>query len=190
MTNDTEQLQSTLNSVLQIVQTPFWKQPEFWISLIVGIIVGGIGIYYAFRAFKEAGEAKKAAKAAGRTVKFQNIAIELRELKLGTLSENIQFTAARDLLSDTTQKLHQILCPFEKEPQFSDKITKLFEVLQKTRESLNLVKPSDEQSEREAPQAIYYAIENQFATMNELKGDLTGLFEQKTTNFGDDNATT
>ena len=189
MTNDIQQLQQTLTAILQVVQEPYYKRWDFWISLVAGLIVGCIGIYYAYMAFVEAGEAKKAARAAGRTVKFQNIAIELRELKLGTLSDNIRFTQARDLLSDTTQKLHQILCPFENEPQFENKITKLFEVLTKTRDSLNSVKPTEAKDEAEAPQATYNAIESHFATINELKGDLTGLFEQQTTNFGGDNAT-
>ena len=80
------------------------------------------------------------------------------------------------------------LCPFEKEDQFKEKIEKLFDVLTKTREALNSVKPTEAKDESEAPQATYNAIENHFATINELKGDLTGLFEQQTTNFGGDHA--
>jgi hypothetical protein len=187
MTNDLQQ--TTLNAIFQLVQEPFYKRWDFWISLIVGAVIGIVGIYYAYNAFKEATEAKKAARAAGRTVKFQNVAIDLRELKLGTLPYDIHFTAARDLLSQTTQELHQILCPFENELQFKAKISKLFEVLSQTREALNSVKPLKPNDEQEAPQATYNAIESQFATINELKGDLTGLFEQQTTHFGENDAT-
>ena len=188
MTNDLQHLQTSVDSVLDFVKTPFWKHEDFLISFIIGTILGVIGIYYARRAFVEAEEAKKAARAAGRTVKFQSVAIELREFKLGTLADDIRFTTARDFLTDTTQRLHRILSPFEKETQFGEKILKLWDVLSKTRESLNSVKPPDQKSELQAPQAVYNAIENHFATINELVGDLVGLFEQKTTNFGDNDA--
>ena len=138
-------------------------------------------------AFVEAGEAKRAAKAAGKTVKCQNVAIELRELKF-ELADTVRFTTARDLLTDTTQRVHRILSPFEKEEQFKEKISKLWLELSETRKSLNSVKPTDAKSELEAPQAIYNAIENHFAIISELVGDLVGLFEQRTTNLGDDNA--
>jgi hypothetical protein len=97
MTNDIEQLQQTVNSILDVVQEPFFKRWDFWISLIVGSVIGGFGIYFAYMAFVEAGEAKRAAKAAGKTVKCQNVAIELRELKF-ELADTVRFTIARDLL--------------------------------------------------------------------------------------------
>ena len=188
MTN-TQQLQSTLDSILGIVQEPFWRHADFWISLLVGAIIGLISIYYAKKAFIEAGKAKDAARAASQTVKYQNVGIELRKFALGPLEVNIRFNAARDRLSDANKDLHTILSPYVKEPQFSEAIAKLWGVLSQARESLDLVKPQNPTAESEAPQAVYNAIESHFATVNELVGDLVGLFEQKTTDFGDHNAT-
>jgi hypothetical protein len=193
MTNDIQSLQTTLNTLADEAKVPFWQHGDFWLSIVlalVGIVVGAFGVYYAWKAFVEAGEAKKAARLAGKVVKFQSVSIELRQLELGELAKNIQFSDVRNNLAAATENLHRILFPFQNEPQFKDTITKMFTVLTATRESLNSVKPKNDQAEQEAPQAIYNAVEAYFAEINELKGDLTGLFEQKTTdNIGGNNAT-
>ncbi len=116
------------------------------------------------------------------------MAIELRKLEIGTIPDIVHFPAARDLLSRTNKELHQILSPFQGTPQFSSKVEELFDTLIQARTSLDSVKPEGTKAEQEAPQAIYNAIEGHFARIDELKGDLVGLFEQQTTNFGDDNA--
>jgi hypothetical protein len=188
MTNDVQQLQATLDSVLRTAQAPFYNRADFWeflISLVVGLIVGGLSIYYAYNAYVEAGEAKKAAREAGKTVKYQTVAIELVELqqKLESPGFDIRFEVARDRLSETTKRLHRILSPFEDDPQLKDKIATLWALLSTTKGSLNAVLP-DDLNKIEAPQATYRAIEGHFAAICDSVGGLVGLFEQKTTHFG------
>jgi uncharacterized membrane protein YccC len=168
--------------------TNFWLDHlDFYLSQVIAIV----GVWFSIKAFREAREAKKAANAAGRTVKCLTVAIELTELlpKLGTPSDNIPFDEARNLLSDTTQRLHRILSSFENDPQVKERIAKLWTLLDETRQALDLVRPKSEKGEAEVPQAVYNAIESYFARINDLVSDLVGLFEQKTSKFGDDNGT-
>jgi len=189
MTNELEQLQAVADNILKLSQEPFWKHPDFWISLLVGSILGIVSIYYAKKAFVEAGEAKKAANEAGKTVKYQTVAIELTELlpKLSTPTDEIKYNEARNLLSETGQRLHRLLSPFEQadDKRIAAKIGELMKLLDDTGISLNSVRPQDVKSEADAPNAVYNAIEASFAKINNLVSDLVGLFEQRTTKFGD-----
>lgn len=193
MTNDIQQLQTDLTAIFETVKPPFWQREDFWINValgVIGVLVGIAGIYYARKAFVEAEKAKIAANAAGQTVKCLTVAIELTELlpKLGTPPYSILYEEARNLLSDTTQRLHRILATFENDHVVKERIAKLWKLLDDTQEALNQVRPRDEKSAAQAPQAVYNAIERNFANINNLVSDLVGLFEQKTTKFGDNNA--
>lgn len=193
MTNDIQQIQTNLTTVLEFVKPAFWVRGDFWINVIlaiIGIVIGGFGIFYARKAFVEAEQAKDAANAAGRTVKCLTVAIELTELlpKLGTPPYTILYEDARNLLSDTTQRLHRILAPFENDSEVKDRIGKLWRLLEETRLALDQVRPHDQAAELQAPQAVYNATERHFANINDLVSDLVGLFEQKTTKFGENNA--
>jgi hypothetical protein len=50
------------------------------------------------------------------------------------------------------------------------------------------VRPTDPAKETEAPRAVYFAVEGNFANINNCVADLLGLFERETFDFGDDDA--
>lgn len=162
MTNELQQLQAAVDNILKLSQVPFWEHPDFWISFLVGSILGIVSIIYARKAFVEAGEAKKAANEAGKTVKYQTVAIELTELlpKLSTPTDEIKYNEARNLLSETGQRLHRLLSPFEDadDKRIAAKIVELMKLLNDTGVSLNSVRPQDVKSEADAPNAVYNAI--------------------------------
>jgi len=183
MTNDLQQM--LFDSVHKIAEEHFWYRGDFWIGTILGIA----GLIFSLLAFLEAGRAKHAATEAGKTVKIQTVTIELSEIqpKLDKLHPAIKFDEARDLLNEITRRLRRVISPFEKDQSFSDKISVLREILDKTKESLNKVRPTDPTKE-EVPRAVYFAIESDFAAISNCVADLSGLFEKKTINFGDDDA--
>ena len=184
MTTNTLQL---LDSILQVVQTPFWKQPAFWIGSILGVA----GLIFLIKAFLEARQAKRAATEAGQTVKIQTTAIELTEIsqKLDKLPQEIHFNEARDLLNEISRRLRRATSPFAKDSVFGETIAELREALDAAKVALNKVRPTDQVTTTEgAPHAVYFAVEGDFATINSIVADLLGLFEKKSINFGDSDA--
>lgn len=193
MTNDVQQ---TLNGIFQIVngKTHFWEQPEFWISIVVGVaglIFAVLAYIEAKRAKIEAKSAKHAATEAGKTVKIQTITIELTEVlqKLASLEPSIEFGDAWNLLTEIQRRLRRIISPFQKDSELSETITALKEALSAASKALNSVRNYDSAKEQMAPLAVYNAIQDNFAAISNLVADLLGLFEKKTINFGDDDAT-
>lgn len=186
MTNDPSQVQALLNSIQTAVQSSFWKHGDFWIGTLLGIA----GLVFSLLAFVEARRAKHAATEAGKTVKIQTVTIELSEIqpKLDKLHPEIKFDEARDLLNEITRRLRRVISPFERDQAFADKITALRDILDRTKESLNKVRPSDP-TKAEVPRAVYFAIESDFAAISNVVADLSGLFEKQTINFGDEDGT-
>jgi hypothetical protein len=184
-TNDLQRMSALLDSIQKAVEIPFWQHFDFWIALILGVA----GLYFSILAFIEARKAKHAATEAGKTVKIQTITIELSDIlpKLDKLQPEINFNEARDLLNEITRRLRRVVSPFEKDAALCDKISALREALDKTKESLNKVRPTDPTKD-EIPRTVYYAVESDFATINNAVADLLGLFEKKTINFGDEDA--
>ena len=187
---NTNEVQEIINGLgpLRAALDPWWsflQRIDFWIATIIGLF----GLYYAILAFKEAREAKRAATEAGKTVKIQSITIDLSEIsqKLEKLQMQIRFNDARDLLGEISRKLFRITAPFEKDPQLGDKVSALRTALGKAKEALDKVRPPDATT-AEVAGATYYAIEGPFSAINNCVGDLLGLFENKTTNFGENNA--
>jgi hypothetical protein len=180
-------IQSALNRIVEL-HHPFWKDGSFWIFLALG----GAGLYFSIRAFVEARGAKQAATEAGRTVKLQTITIELTEIaqKLDRIQPDVPFNEARDLLSEISRRLRRAVSPFAKESELSAAIDAVLQSLQAAQKSLKSVRPTDPAKEAEAPRAVYYAIEDDFATINNCVADLLGLFEKQTFDFGDDDAET
>jgi hypothetical protein len=62
--------------------------------------------------------------------------------------------------------------------------------LQTAQASLKAVRPTDPSKEAEAPSAVYNAVEENFATINNLVADLLGLLEKETLNLGENDAKT
>ena len=183
MTTDT---QSLIDQVLEQLQRPFWQHADFWIATAIGTA----GLIFSILAFVEARRAKRAATAAGRTVKLQTVTIELTEIaqKLDKMQPEIRFNEARDLLAEVSRRLRRATSPFAKDSELSTAIAVTREALQAAQASLKAVRPTDPSKEVEAPRAVYYAIEDNFATINNSVADLLGLFEKETIDFGDDDA--
>jgi len=173
-------LQSILNRI-NALDTPFWKDGGFWITLIIG--VGSL--VFSILAFVEARKAKHAATAAGRTVKIQTVTIELTEIaqKLDRLQPELLYSEARDLLSEIQRRLRRLMAPFAKDPELKEAVVAVLQALQTAQSSLKAVRPSDPKNE--APNAVYYGTQEAFDTINNCVADLLGLFEKQTLDFGE-----
>jgi hypothetical protein len=179
------ELQTALDRILQHLPHPFYLDVGFWITLIVGIG----SLIFSILAWTEAKEAKKAATAAGRTVKLQTVTIELSEIgqKLDRVQPGIRFNEARDLLADTSRRVHRATSPFSKEPKLSESIEAVKQAVLGAQTSLKSVRPTDPGKEAEAPDAVYYGIETDCSTVSSCVADLVGLFEKQAFDFGDKN---
>jgi hypothetical protein len=176
----------TLSQLMDRLPPPFWKDPGYWLAFAIG--TGGL--VFAILAWIEARQAKRAATAAGRTVKLQTVAIELVEIvqKLSKVQPGIRFNEARDLLSDASSRIHRATSPFASEPKLLEAIEITKEAIRSAQQALKSVRPTESAKELEAPDAVYYGIEADCAATSDALSDLIGLFEKQTFNFGTDNA--
>ena len=131
-------MEENIKIIFEILNSPFYKSIEFWISISVGII----SMIAAIFAFLEAKGAKKAATDAGRTVKIQTITIELTEIlqRLDKLEPAISYSDARDLLNEIARRLRRLASPFNNEIDLKDTITNLFNSLELGKKALSSVK--------------------------------------------------
>ncbi len=158
------------------IKKPYWQSTEFWLSTALGIA----GVWFSVSAWFEARAARRAAVAAGRNVKVQTVAIELSEVaqRLDRIDPTISFTQARDLLAEVGRKLRRLTSPFADDQKLRGAINALAEALDLARQALAEVKPLNAAGSVDAPQAVYYAIEQHFSRINDLVADLVGLFEK------------
>jgi hypothetical protein len=176
----------TVNQLIEHLPPPFWRDFGFWIAQAIGIA----GLYFSVLAWKEAKQAKKAAMAAGRTVKVQTIAIELTEIvqKLDKVQPGIRFSEARDLISETSRRIYRATSPFLKAVEFESAIVAARDAIEAAQSSIGRVRPTGVGKEAEAPDAVYYGIEADCAVISNAVSDLLGLFEKHSFTFGDENA--
>jgi hypothetical protein len=59
--------------------------------------------------------------------------------------------------------------------------------LEATQAALKQVRPTDPAKEGDAPDAVYYGIEDNFAVVNNCVADLLGLVEKEAYDFGEQN---
>ncbi len=149
-------------------------------------------VIFSILAFREARKAKRAATAAGRSVKLQTVVIELTEIsqKLDRVQPDVTYSEARDLLSEVARRFHRAVSPFARETKLAGAIDLALQALQAAQTALKSVRPTDltKEEDESALSAVYFAIEENFATINNLVADLIGLFERQTFDFGDQNA--
>ncbi|HSZ61494.1 MAG TPA: hypothetical protein VK828_06835 [Terriglobales bacterium] len=185
----TPELQSIVDNLREL-HPPFWRDPGYVIALFTAIA----GLIYSYKAFKEAGKAfrearsaKEAATAAGRTVKIQTVTIELTEVTqmLDRIEPGMLFREARDLLAEVQRRVRRHVAPFAEHPRLSSAIKTTLQALEAAHRSLKDARPADAAREAEAPNAVYNAIEDDFATINNCVADLMGLFEKVTLGLGD-----
>lgn len=186
-------LQATLDRVRQLLDVPFWRRLDFWISSVIG--AGGAWVSFlayqqAEAAKEEATKAKIAATEAGRTVKLQTMSIDLTEVaqKLERVQPGIKFNEAKYLFNETDRRLRRVMAPFANNAELRETISAVKVALQTTHESLKQVRPTDPTKEGEAPDAVYYGVEDNFATINSCVADLLGLVEKQTSDFGEADA--
>lgn len=182
-------IQSVLNRVLDVVNTPFWKHADFWISTVIGVAAACISFLayiQAEKATEEAKKAKQAATGAGKTVKLQTVCIELSEIAeaLNGVRPGIKFKDAKELFNDTSGHLLRMMAPFASQSDLRDAITAVRNAIQDGHTSLRQVVPTDPTKEDEAPNAVYNAVEDKFAMLKFAVSELTGLMEAETYEFG------
>lgn len=172
-----ESLQQLSEQVHELAARRFWTMPDFWINLAVGIG----SIIFSILAFVEAKRAKRAAIEAGKAVKLQTVTIELTEIaqKLDRVEPGMLFSDARDLLAEISRRLRRATAPYATDPELINAITAVREALDAAQESLRSVRPSDPTKENETPDAVYYGMESELASVNNCVADLMGLFEMK-----------
>jgi hypothetical protein len=187
MTPEIDQLLDRINEL----HPPFWRDLAYYVAQIIGLA----GLFYSYKAFKEAGKAfhearsaKVAATAAGRTVKIQTVTIELTEIaqKLDRIKPELLYSEARSLLTELQRRIRRVVAPFADEPGLSNTINSLLRALEAAQASLKSLRPTDPSAEE--PFIIYYATQEAFDAINNCVADLLGLFEKQTLDFGENNA--
>lgn len=176
---------SELTKLAYSVNKSAWERPEFWISNILNLV----GLALSGLAFWQASRARQAAVDAGRTVKGQSVAIELSEVaqSLDSVSPDITYREARDILSAISRRVRRVISPFDGDVKLGNTIAVLRDTLLSAQEALKSVRPSGPSAETKAPNAVYFAIENEFSTINNAIADFLGLLEKKTIERGADN---
>lgn len=180
----------SLKQLQDLLGAPFWRRPEFWIESAIG----ALGVAVSFLAYRQAEAAKEeatkavlAATEAGRTVKLQTMSIELTEVaqKLDRVQPGIKFNSAKDLFNETSRRLRRVIAPFADNPELRAPIDAVRAALETTQTSLKQVRPTDPGKENEAPDAVYYGVEDSFATINNCVADLLGMVEKQAYDFGE-----
>lgn len=175
--NSLNDINTVINQILVIIKDPFWKKFDFWIFMVINIL----GLILSWLAFKEAGQAKRAAQEAGKIVKIQSVLIDLTELgqKVNNLDNNIRFAEARILLTEISTKINRLVSPFKDEDDLKPTIEKLLAALVTAHTALNSVRPNSLESENAAPQSVFYGIQETFSLISNYVAELLGLFEGK-----------
>jgi len=179
---DFQSLAEQITGLSTVVTTPFWKEFDFWIPVIVGIV----GSFFSVLAFLQARKAKDAAIEAGNTVKMQTIIIELSEVshRLDSLDMKVQFSEVRDLVNQTSRRLERLMAGFHDHAEFGETVSALEEALKIAQASLVDVCPINPNIE-DTSYAVYHAIQVPLANLNGLVGKFMGLLEKKTAHIGE-----
>lgn len=175
--NSLDSISTIINQTWDLIKDPYWKRFDFWMFTVLNIL----GLVFSGFAFKEAREAKNAAKEAGKVVKIQSVLIDLTELgqKVNNLDSNIRFAEARALLTEISTKINRLVSPFRNEVDLKSTIDKLLDALAEAHTALNSVRPISSESESTVPQSVFYGIQENFSNISNYVAELLGLFEGK-----------
>lgn len=161
---------------------PFYYSAEFWINFLVGLL----GLVFSVLAFMEARQAKRAASAAGTTVKIQTVTVELSEIvqRLDRIDPKIEFSDARDLLSEVSRRLRRLIAPFQAAEEFGSTCEKLKSILDDARSSLDALRPTQDLSANVTPSgdAVYFAVQGYFSSIGSIVAEIIGLLEKRSIN--------
>jgi hypothetical protein len=172
-----------LAKALASLSSPYYKNLDFWIN----VVLATAGLVFSVLAFREARQAKVAAKKAGRSVRLQTVALELTEIsnKLDRVEPDVKYRVARDLLSETSRRITRSISAFEDDEKLKDSIATLKDSIDVATTTLNQVRPITPGAEEQAPQAVYNAVEAHFAKINNGVANLVGLMERLSTSIGE-----
>ena len=147
---------------------------------LVGIVISAFGVWFSLRAFREAREAKLAAREAGRTVKRQTIVVDLAEVtqRLDQIERDIDFLTARQRLNDASRRVHRLLAAYRDRQDYAQACSELFEALTRARQSLETVYPPKLEGRPEGT-PVYFAVESGFASVSDRIATIIGLFENR-----------
>jgi len=171
------QYQELLKLITNNQSPPFYVDTAFWISSVIGLL----GVYLSFRAFKEASEAKKAARAAGSFVRLQSITMDLTEIiqRLDKLSTELDYSDARDFYNELNRRVRRSISILTTDLLYSEKTKEILQTLNNIKSNLDGVRQSGTTDQTLlAGINLYYAIEGEFSSLSGQLADLCGLLEQ------------
>lgn len=175
--SETQDINTVVLKLFEKLNESYWTQPEFWI----GVVIGAVGLLFSILAYIEAKQAKTAALNAGEFIQIQSITIELNEIlhSLQSITSDIQFEEARDILSNVTNKLRRYLASYKKKEEYQDACQKIFDSLQHASKALSDVKPSGPDLQSIGYGVVYSGIEGSFSIICGHVSELMGLFERR-----------
>jgi hypothetical protein len=191
--------QATLNRIIELIQRPFWDDPAFLLTLMIGVaglVVSGFGLRYSIRAVREATAAKLAARAAqraavtaGRKVKIETARAELEIItkKLGEIKYGLQWDIARSLLADTSGRLYRAKALLSTNSAVSAAVEDALQAVGIGLASLSEVRPNEGETETQG-YSVYRSVEGPFLAIANALSTLIGLIENEQFNLGEDDA--
>lgn len=170
-------ISTTVIKIQEKLNESFWSSPEFLISSVLGVA----GLIFSFFAYVEAKKAKQAAIDAGEFIQIQSITIELNEMLhlLQSISLNIQYKEARDVLTTVKNKLRRYLASYKNDDVYRGACKNILDSLQYAQKALDDVKPSGAELENSGYGVVYYGIEGSFSIVCGNVSELMGLFERR-----------
>ncbi len=159
---------------------------------LIGLITGPVGLFYSFKSFgqakeakDEASEAKTAAKEAGqlagKIIKRQSIALEISEIyHMCEIKPGINFFEAHEKFADIYSKVRNIIGLFGRnsDPNLQDIFQRIENSLGEIKAVLLNINPTvstntdKSKNKKTDKEFIYFLLANPFAS---LMGDLTEL---------------
>lgn len=182
------QINDLASQLAPLLSGPLSATFQFWLFLILSflsLVVTYLGLRYAKWAYKEAGDAKDAARQAVTATKthMDTTALTQTSQKFQELRPEMSFETARSLLAEISRSILRIASYLEHEPNtpsVKNTITCLRESINAAKAALQGVKPADSRKEKDAPRAVFNALEGPFMEIDALVCVLCGQLDAKT----------
>lgn len=168
---------SQLSAIRSSLEQPFYMNIEFIVPTILGIL----SVIFSLVAATQARKAKTAAIEAGTAVSKQKAVIELSEISrmLDSLDSGIQYSTARNLVSEVTRRIRRYIAPYRTSGIYSHSVSQLDSSLLNVRRSLSSVRPiKKEEEDTTLLSTVYNAIEFDISALNNCLADFIGILEQ------------
>jgi hypothetical protein len=175
---DIEAIKKLTEEAINNASLPFYKQPDFYIGSLLGLV----GITFSILSFKEAKKAKEAAAKAAQSVKRQSMVIEVLEIsRICVLEPNMSYVEASNNFNQVISRIKYVAGFYQDDTSADLKqILKEIETsLDKIRVTLNDSNPVLMPQQTNIPNQIYYSIEPLFSNVVGNLGILKGILEKK-----------